>query len=130
MVEGRRQADCVLVAELTGEARFRARWRELTAEEERAAASALRELAAGRADLLAEVAGLLEGASEGELEEPLARQAAVLCWLAGARRRGGPGVDRGGAAPGDDCAPARLGSVRERSDSGPAPPRPVVPRRP
>ncbi len=32
----------------------------------------LRELANGRADLLAEVAGILEGASEGELDEPLA----------------------------------------------------------
>ena len=42
--------------------------------------AALRELAGGRADLLAEVAGILEGhprgASEGELDEPLARQAA------------------------------------------------------
>jgi hypothetical protein len=46
--------------------------------------SALRELAAGRTDLLAEVAGILEGASEGELEEPLARQAAWRCREAGA----------------------------------------------
>ena len=38
--------------------------------------AALRELAGGRADLLAEVAGILEGAREGELDEPLARQAA------------------------------------------------------
>lgn len=44
----------------------------------------LRELAGGRADLLAEVAGILEGTSEGELDEPLARQAAALCRLAGA----------------------------------------------
>jgi hypothetical protein len=40
----------------------------------------LRELAAGRADLLAEVAGIFEGASEGELGEP----AAQLCRDAGA----------------------------------------------
>jgi hypothetical protein len=39
----------------------------------------LRELAAGRADLLAEVAGIMEGASEGEMDEPLMRQAAQLC---------------------------------------------------
>ncbi|HET9970343.1 MAG TPA: hypothetical protein VFQ68_19070 [Streptosporangiaceae bacterium] len=84
MIEDRPQADRILVAQLTGEARFRARWRKLTGDEEAAAAAALRELAAGRADLLAEVAGLLEGASEGELEEPLARQASTLCWLAGA----------------------------------------------
>ena len=44
----------------------------------------LRELAGGRADLLARVAGIFEGASGGELDEPLARQAARLCRLAGA----------------------------------------------
>ena len=44
----------------------------------------LRELAGGRADLLAEVAGVLEGTSEGEMDEPLARQAAMLCRKAGA----------------------------------------------
>ncbi len=45
--------------------------------------AALRELA-GRADLLAEVAGLAEGFSQGQLDEPLARQAAMLCRKAGA----------------------------------------------
>ena len=44
----------------------------------------LRDLADGRADLLAEVAGILEGAREGEMDEPLARQAADLCRKAGA----------------------------------------------
>ena len=44
----------------------------------------LRELAGGRADLLAEVAGIFEGASAGRPDEPLARQAAALCRLAGA----------------------------------------------
>ena len=44
----------------------------------------LRTLAGGRADLLAEVAGILEGAREGELDEPFARQAAGLCRAAGA----------------------------------------------
>ena len=44
----------------------------------------LRELAAGRADLLAEVCGILIGASEGEPNEALKRQAARLCCLAGA----------------------------------------------
>jgi hypothetical protein len=44
----------------------------------------LRELADGRADLLAEVAGIFEGASDDELNEPLARQAPQLCRLAGA----------------------------------------------
>ena len=45
-------------------------WRELTADE--------------RAAALAEVAGILEGASEGELDEPQARQAAQFCRDAGA----------------------------------------------
>jgi hypothetical protein len=44
----------------------------------------IRELAGGRGDLLAEVAGIFEGTSEGELDEPLCRQAAQLCRLAGA----------------------------------------------
>lgn len=43
--------------------------------------------------LLAEVAGILEGTSEGELSEPRARQAAWLCRDAGARPRGNPGMD-------------------------------------
>jgi hypothetical protein len=76
VIDKRPQADRLLVAEIWGEARHHARWRELTADEEDAAAAELRALAAGRADLLAEVAGILEGASEGELDEPLARCAA------------------------------------------------------
>jgi len=84
MVDDRPQADRILVAQLTGEARHHARWRDLTAAEEAAAVGALRELADGRADLLAEVAGIFEGASEGRHDEPLARQAAGLCRKAGA----------------------------------------------
>ena len=84
MVDKRSQADRILVAQLTGEARHRAKWRELTGDEERAAVAELRELAGGRADLLAEVAGIFEGTSEGELDEPLARCAARLCRKAGA----------------------------------------------
>ena len=80
----RPEADRLLVAEIYGEARHRAQWRELGSNEEAAAVAALRELAGGRADLLAEVAGILEGAREGELDEPLARQAAALCRKAGA----------------------------------------------
>lgn len=84
MIDKRPQADRLLIAEIWGEARRRARWRELSSEEEAAAVGALRDLAAGRADLLAEVTGILEGTSEGELDEPLARQAAKLCRKAGA----------------------------------------------
>ena len=82
MVDDRTQADRILVAQLTGEARHRARWRELTADEEAAAVAELRALAAGRADLLAEVAGIFEGASEGRHDEPLARCAAGLALAA------------------------------------------------
>ncbi len=84
MAEKRPQADRLLVAGLFGEARRRAQWRELTEDETAAAVSVLWELAGGRADLLAEVAGILEGAREGEPDEPLARQAAALCRKAGA----------------------------------------------
>ena len=76
--------DRLLVAEIFGEARHHAKWRPLTAEEEAAAVAGLRALAGGRNDLLAEVAGIFEGTSEGELDEPLARCAARLCRLAGA----------------------------------------------
>ena len=84
MLDKRSQADRLLVAELHGEARHHPKWLDLTEAEEAAAVAAVRELAGGRADLLAEVAGILEGASEGELDEPLNRQAAGLCRKAGA----------------------------------------------
>ena len=84
MIDPRPQADRILVAQLTGEAGHHARWRELTGGEEAAAVAALRELAGGRADLLAGVAGILEGAAEGDLDELLALQAAGLCRKAGA----------------------------------------------
>jgi hypothetical protein len=57
MVDKRPEADRLLVAEIWGEARHRARWRELSSDEEAAAVAALRDLAGGRIDLLAEVAG-------------------------------------------------------------------------
>ena len=84
MIDRRPGADRILIAEIWGEARRRAQWRRLTEDEETAAVAELRELAGGRADLLAEVTGVLEGTSEGELDEPIARQAARLCRKAGA----------------------------------------------
>ena len=80
MIDKRPLADRLLVAEIYGEARHRARWRDLSEDEEAAAVAGLRKLAGGRVDLLAEVAGVLEG----ELDEPLAWQAADLCRKAGA----------------------------------------------
>ena len=87
----RPEADRILVAQLTGEARHRARWRPLTEDEEAAALAELRALADGRADLLAQVAGIFEGTSEGEPDEPLARSAARLCRMAGADADAIPG---------------------------------------
>jgi hypothetical protein len=84
MIDKRPQADRILVAQLTGTAQHHARWRELTGAEHAVAVAELRELAAGRADLLAEVAGILEGFAEGKLHEPHAGQAAQLCRDAGA----------------------------------------------
>ena len=71
-VAGVGAADRILVAQLTGEARHRAKWRELSDDEEAAAVAGLQALADGRSDLLAEVAGIFEGTSEGELDEPCA----------------------------------------------------------
>jgi hypothetical protein len=76
--------DRLLVAQLTGAARRHAGWQELTEAQTTAAAAGLREIAGGRAGLLAEVAGLLPGFHQGGLEEPRARTAAELCRLAGA----------------------------------------------
>jgi len=56
-----------------------------------AALAELRALAGGRADLLAQVAGIFEGTSEGEPDEPLARSAARLCRMAGADAGAMPG---------------------------------------
>jgi hypothetical protein len=84
MVDDRPQTDRILVAELIGEARHRARWRDLSEDEEAAAVAELQVLAVGRTDLLAEVAGIFEGTSETDMDGSLARQAARLCRLAGA----------------------------------------------
>jgi hypothetical protein len=73
MIDKRPQADRLLVAEIYGAARHRARWRELSSEEEAAAVAELRDLAGGGADLLAEVARIFEGTSGGEPNEPRAR---------------------------------------------------------
>ena len=56
-------ADRLLAAELCGAALHHAKWRDLTEEENAAAVAELRALASGRADLLAEQAGLLIGSS-------------------------------------------------------------------
>jgi ParB-like chromosome segregation protein Spo0J len=84
MIDNRPQADRILMAQLHGTAQRHARWRALTENEHAAAVGELRELAAGRGDLLAEVGGVMEGFGQGQIDEPLARQAAALCRDAGA----------------------------------------------
>jgi hypothetical protein len=79
-------ADRLTVARLTGIARRHARWGALTEDRAAAAVAELREVAEGRADLLAEVAGLALGTSEARGPEYAAMGQAVadLCRLAGA----------------------------------------------
>jgi hypothetical protein len=89
----------MLAAELTGEARHHAKWRRLTAEEEAAAVAELRTLAGGRGDLLAEVAGIFEGTSEGELDAARPVRRGSLPEGRG-RRDPHPVVDRRRPAPG------------------------------
>jgi hypothetical protein len=67
-----------------GVAKRHAPWREPTRDETDAAVPELREIAGDRPDLLAEVAGILLGASEGELDEPRSKAAASFCIAAGA----------------------------------------------
>ncbi len=84
------ESDRLLAAKIIGTALHYSRWRELSADEETTAVTALFDLAAGRADLLAYAAGILVGASEGELDEPRQRQAADLLLKAGADREAIP----------------------------------------
>jgi hypothetical protein len=74
----------ILAARITGTAARYARGRPLTETQEAEAVAALTELAVGRADLLAQVAGLAIGFSKGALDEPRQQQAARLLIKAGA----------------------------------------------
>jgi hypothetical protein len=78
--------DRLLVARLDGIAQRHARWGALTEDEKAAGVAELREAADGRADLLAEVAGLALGTAESRGPEYEARAQAIagLCRLAGA----------------------------------------------
>jgi hypothetical protein len=74
----------MIVAELTGTVQRYARWDEPDEKTTAAAVAELREIADGRADLLAEVAGIQLGTKEGTPDEPRARNAAEFCRAAGA----------------------------------------------
>jgi hypothetical protein len=76
--------DRALLAEITGVARRLARGRPLTDAERQEAAATLSQVAKGRADLLAESAGLAIGTHEGGLDEARHLHAAQLCIDAGA----------------------------------------------
>lgn len=80
------ERDRLLAARLDGIALRHARWGGLTETGKVAGATELREVAGGRPDLLAEVAGLELGTSEGKGPEYVARAQAVaeLCIAAGA----------------------------------------------
>src|SRR5215470_9655024 len=76
--------DQALLAQITGVARRLARGPQLTGAEQQEAAAALSQVAKGRADLLAESAGLAIGAHEGGPDEARHLRAAQLCIDAGA----------------------------------------------
>jgi hypothetical protein len=82
----RTDADRLIVARLTGIAGRHARRGALDVDQAAAAVAELREVAGGRADLLAEVAGIALGTSEvrGPEYEVQARGVADLCRAAGA----------------------------------------------
>ena len=86
MIDNRPAADRILIARLTCTARRLAGWNGLAGDELAAAVAEVRQLADGRADLLAEVAGVGIGAAEGKGDEYQAQAEAVaeLCRLAGA----------------------------------------------
>ena len=96
--------DKALLAEITGVARRLARGRSLSEAEQQEAAATLSQVAQGRADLLAEAAGLAIGSHEGGRDEARHLQAAQLCIDAGADlslipQWAGEGRRRAGASP-------------------------------
>jgi hypothetical protein len=82
----RPDSDRLIAARLTGIAQRHARWGALDEDETAAAVAELRQVAADRPDLLAEVAGISLGAAErkGPEYEALGQAVADLCRAAGA----------------------------------------------
>ena len=91
MSDLRPQADRLTIARLSGIAQRHARWEPPDDATTAAAGAELREEAGGRADLLAEVAGIALGFHEGGLDEPRAANVAAFCRLAGADEAEIPG---------------------------------------
>ena len=84
MIDEHPQADRILCAQLSGVAKSHARRPGLSGAGWDAAVDELRELAAGRADLLARLAGLAEGFGRGQPDEASALTVAALACDAGA----------------------------------------------
>ena len=86
MVDNRPQADRIIAARLSGAVGRLSRWGVLDDEQADAGAAELREIAGGRGDLLAEVAGVRLGTAEikGREYEVQAEAIARLCRAAGA----------------------------------------------
>src|SRR5215471_16246283 len=84
--------DRLITARLTGIAGRHARWGRLTEDQAAAAVAEFRQVADGRGDMLAEVAGIAIGASEARGEEYVAQGQAVaeLCRAAGADEQAVP----------------------------------------
>jgi hypothetical protein len=78
------EADRVLLAQISGVAKHLAWGRPGTPEEHAAAVEELRRIAKGRADLLAELAGVAMGVGESQLDKDVYERIADLCMDAGA----------------------------------------------
>jgi hypothetical protein len=76
--------DHIVLARLTGASRRHAQRPALTARQHHAAVTELADIAAGRADLLAQCAGIAVGSHAGDPDEALYLRVAQLCIDAGA----------------------------------------------
>src|ERR1700751_1703553 len=92
----RPEADRILVAQLTGEARHRAKWRPLTEDEEAAALAEIRTLARGPAG---RGGGVLGGARRGRAGGAAGPVRGAAVPDGRGRRRRHTGLDRGGPPP-------------------------------
>lgn len=101
----RTQAERQILATLGGQAWKRARWRELTPDETAEAVAALREIAAGRTDILAMATGIAESFAE-DYDQDGEKDAAAAEWRCAALYR------EAGADP--DLIPGWLEVYRQR----------------
>ena len=85
------QSDRLIVAQLSGIVSRYARWEPPDEATTAAAVAELREISNGRADLLAEVAGVALGFYHGTPDAPRAANKAAFCRLAGADETQIPG---------------------------------------